>query len=346
MRVVLINPDYMTYGNPPLGLAFLASYLRKFIPNIEIEIYDQIPPSKIIEKIRNKKPEIIGLTSVALNFYKVKELASRIRKISNALLVLGGRHITTMPDSFKNTAFDIGIIGEGELTFANLVKSYEKNKNLNIEELKKIPGILLRDKRKIINTGLPEMIYNLDDIPMPARDLLNMNYYSIPSFSLGFIKVGSIITSRGCPYDCRFCSARYFWGRGIRFFSAKRVAEEIELLYKKYGFKKIEIYDDSFSINAPRLKEIISILKEKKLLGKIEFICMGTAKGFTEEIASLLKKLNVVDLTFGFESGSERVLKYLKKYFSVQDSVNAIEICRKYKIPYSGYFMLGSPYET
>lgn len=345
MKIILINPDYMLYANPPLGLAYLAGYVRKILPHIDIEIYDQIPFSKMLKKIKKDKPDVIGLSAVALNFYKVKKMANEIKGVSKALLVIGGRHITTMPESFKNTAFDVAILGEGEIGFIDFIRSYEKNK-LNIQELKKIPGLLLKDDKKIINTGLPRFVGNLDDIPMPSRGILNMRYYSTPSFSVGFIKVGSIITSRGCPYDCRFCSARSFWGRGVRFFSAERVANEIELLYRKYGFKRIEIYDDTFTLNIPRLKKVISILKKKNLLGEIEFVCMGTAKGFSEETAKLLKRLNVIDLTFGFESGSDKVLRYLKKYFSVQDSINTAKICKKYQIHYSGYFMLGSPYET
>ncbi len=346
MKVVLINPDFMMYANPPLGLAYLAAYAKKQIPDLDIKIYDQIPLHLILQKIKKEKPDIIGLPAVSLNFYKVKKIAEEIKKISKALLVLGGRHITTMPQSFEKTAFDVAVLGEGELTFASLVKNYMKN-SYNIKEFKKIPGLLLRDRRKIINTGNSEIIKNLDDIPLPARDLLGMRYYSIPSFSVGFVKVGSLITSRGCPYNCRFCSARQFWGIGVRFFSAERVAQEIEILYKKYGFKRIEIYDDTFSLNIDRLRKIIDILKRRNLLGKIEFICMGTAKGFSEEIASLLKKLKVIEITFGFESGSERMLNYLKRgFFSVQDSKKVTEICKKYKLSYSGFFMIGSPNET
>lgn len=346
MKVILINPDFMMYSNPPLGLAYLAAYAKKQIPDLDIKIYDQIPLHLILQKIKKEKPDIIGLPAVSLNFYKVKKMAEEIKKISKALLVLGGRHITTMPQSFEKTAFDIAVLGEGELTFASLVKSYIKN-SYNLKEFKKISGLLLRNRGKIINTGNSEIIKNLDDIPLPERDLLEMRYYSIPSFSVGFVKVGSMITSRGCPYNCRFCSARQFWGIGVRFFSAERVAQEIELLYKKYEFKRIEIYDDTFSLNIDRLKRLIDILEKRNLLGKIEFICMGTARGFTEEIASLLKKLNVIEITFGFESGSERILNYLKRgFFSVQDSKKVTEICKKYKLSYSGFFMIGSPTET
>ena len=127
-------------------------------------------------------------------------------------------------------------------------------------ELKKINGFAFEYNGKFYNTGNGERIENLDNIPLPARDLLKMDYYSFPSFSnkYTFETTGLMFTSRGCPYNCCFCSSTKFWGRCVKFFSAERVAEEMELLYKKYNYKTIQIYDDLFSINKERLRKIIS----------------------------------------------------------------------------------------
>ena len=348
MKVFLINPDYMLYPFPPIGLCYISGYARKYIPNLDIRIIDQYPEEKILGLIKKENPEIIGLASTSPHHYKVKDLATKIKKVSNGILVLGGIHITNCPQSFDKSPFDIAIRGEGELAFKRFLESVEKNKGINVEELKKVSGFLLRGKKGVINTGLGDRIQNLDEIPLPARDLLNMKYYSLPSFSDSntFNSTGLMFTSRGCPYNCKFCSSSKFWQRNVKFFSAKRVAEEINVLYSKYNYKIIQIYDDLFTMNKPRLKEIIKLLDEKKILGKVEFRIFGRGNCFDEETAKLVKKLNVTEVGFGIETGSEKMLKYLKDDIKLEDNINSINICKKYGINPLGAFMIGMPYET
>jgi radical SAM superfamily enzyme YgiQ (UPF0313 family) len=312
MKVYLINPDYMLYRNPPLGLAYLASYIRKKAPHIKIKIMDQISYRKILKKVEKDKPEIIGISAVSENWFKVKNMGREIKnKLKDSKLVIGGVHVTTQPSCFKDSPFDYGVLGEGEIPFLELIKVIELKKE-DKKNLKKIKGVIFRDNGKIINNGLPEQIQNLDDIPLPALDLLNMKYYTLPSFSAGSKRMFIMFTSRGCPYDCKFCSSSCFWGRKIRFFSAERVVNEIENLHKKYKFGKIEIGDDIFVINEQRLGKIIEGLRKKGLLGKIEFGCGGRANLFNDSVVKKLKELGVNMIAFGFESGSKRTLKWLK----------------------------------
>ena len=345
MKVYLINPDYMVYPDPPLALCYLASYARKYNPHITIQILDQLPEDKILEKIKKDNPDIIGLSSASQNYYKVKKIAEQIKSISNSILIIGGIHVTNLPNSFDNSPFDLGIIGEGEKTFSLFLRDFDEHKKINIKSLKKIKGLLLRDNNKVINTGFPDLIENLDDIPIPARDLLKMEYYTLPSLSGNPEHIGIMLTSRGCPYNCKFCSSTTFWKRKIRFFSAQRVADEIEILHKKYGYNWIEIYDDLFTSNKQRLKEIIQFLREKKILGKVNFTVMGRANCFDEELAVLLKELNVKNIYFGIESGSPRIVEYLKDKITLDDDIRAIEISRKYGLNPGGLFMIGVPGE-
>ena len=345
MKIFLINPDYMMYPDPPLGLCYIAGYIRKYLPSVEIRILDQLPEDKIIREITKHKPNVIGFSSASQNYYRVKSLAERIKKVSSSLLVIGGIHVTNLPSSFEISPFDIGILGEGELSFRKIIENIIENKNLDVSKLGK--GFVFRQKGKIINTGLGERVDNLDDIPLPARDLLNMKYYTLPSFSSDTIDHwGIMLTSRGCPYKCSFCSSTKFWEGRIKFFSAKRVADEIEIMYKKYGYKNIEIYDDLFTFNKPRLREIISLLEKKKILGKINFSTMGRANCFDEELAVILKKLNVKKVFFGIETGSERMLKMLKDSINLEDDIKAVALCRKHGIMPGGLFMIGMPHET
>ena len=231
MKIYLINPDYMLYANPPLGLAYLAVYIKKILPGVEIKILDQIPPERIIQIIKKDKPDIVGLTSVSENWIQVKKFARKIRINSkNAKLIIGGIHITTQPSCFKETIFDYGVLGEGEIPFLKLVQQI-MNKKDDSKSLSKVRGLLIRSDTEIINTGLPDHIENLDDIPPIDLSRINMKYYLLPSVSSGFKKTFMILTSRGCPYNCKFCSSSCFWKSKIRFFSAQRVVKEIEEIY-------------------------------------------------------------------------------------------------------------------
>ena len=350
MKFFLINPDYMLYGDPQIGLAYLAAYLKKHCSFVKMNILDQLKPEKILEKIQKTKPEIIGFTAVSLNYAQVKKLAIKIKKISPAsILLIGGVHITTSPESFNASPFDIAVRGEGEICTKKLINYLKKNKKISSNELSKIPGLLFREKDKIINTGLGERTKCLDEIPFPARELLNMAYYSLPRFSSeeDIEPIGSLLSSRGCPYSCKFCSSNCFWGNGVRFFSAERVIDEIELLHKKYNYYHLYFYDDLFSMNKERLKKIISGLREKNLLGKIKFSVYGRANCFDEETARLLQEMNVKNIIFGFETGSQRLLTFLKERgVTILDGVNAIKLAKKYNMNPGGFFMLGSPTET
>lgn len=349
MKFFLINPDYMLYGDPPLGLASLASYVRENCPFLEIRILDQLNKRDILKMITKERPEFIGISAVSQNYYFVLDLAKEIKKITpNSFLILGGVHVTVLPNSFNNSPFDLAIRGEGEIPTTKFFNSIREFGGLNKDALSKIKGLLFRQGKEVINTGISEMVKILDDIPLPAYDLLNMNFYTLPRFSHPELKsLGSLITSRGCPYSCRFCGSSAFWNRTIRFFSATRVVEEIKILHNVYGYKSICIYDDLFSINKNRLKEIVTLLEEEGLLGKIKFDALARANCFDEEIAVLLRKMGVYSLTFGFESGSQKILNYLKREsVTLEQGYDAAWIAKKHGFLVSGFFMLGSPGET
>jgi len=347
MKIALINLE-QNFGCLPIGLAYIAGYVREFGGFNDIKVIDREDPIKTIKKYN---PDIIGISVVSEQYYKAKNLAKRIKEFSNATLVIGGAHINAMPGNLKTSNFDIGVVGEGEQTFLELLNCFKNKKNPSEDELKKIKGIIFIDgKGKLIATPRRELIINLDSIPFPAYDLLKMKeFYLVPGpVGAGLIGIrGYLMTSRGCPYNCIYCGSNSIWGRsGTRWHSAERVVDDIKKWVEIYGTNHFSVYDDLMIVNKPRLRKIVDLLEKEGLTKKIDFELYGRANILDEEICRLLKRMNVTSIAFGLESGSERVLNYLKKgNVTVEQGKNAIKLCKKYGFKVTGLFILGSPGE-
>ncbi|MFA5175696.1 MAG: radical SAM protein [Candidatus Nanoarchaeia archaeon] len=344
MKIALINIEKV-FGAPPIGLSYLASYVKKYSNFKDIKIIDRENPIKAIKKY---KPDIIGIGAVSEQFYDAKELAKELRKITKAPLILGGVHITIKPLDLLKTNFDIGVMGEGEKIFLNLLNEYDKNKKFDLQNLKKIKGICFKDNERLIKTPREELIEPLDSIPPIARELLKMkSFYLVPGrIGTKIGKKGTIMTSRGCPYHCVYCGSNTLFNK-VRWHSAEYVVSEIEMLYKKYKVKHISIYDDLAIANKDRFRKIVELLEQKKLNKKIDFEIYARANIIDREICDLLKRLNAQTVCFGFESGSDKVLKYLKKNtVTVAQGLTAIKLCKEYNLNVVGYIMIGNPDET
>jgi radical SAM superfamily enzyme YgiQ (UPF0313 family) len=345
MKVVLHSVENTgEEGHPPLPIAYLCSYIRKYAPEIEIKAIDHA--KEPIREILKLNPDVVGISSMSLPFYKAREIAQKIKKINpKTLVVLGGHHISNLPQTLPEE-FDIGVIGEGEETFKEILQNFLQDGN--IKNLKKIKGICFHHNGQIkINPPRP-LIENLDDIPIPARDVFDMEgYYLQPrrSGTMQTISRGThMITSKGCPFNCVFCASPR---KRIRFFSAERVVEEMNLLYTKYNVQEIAIVDDLFVVDINRLKKILELMKTKPFYKKVSFFCETRTDIFNEEMAIILKEMNVKTMAFGFESGSEEELKYLKRNTTtVKDNNRACKICKKYGFAIDGYFIIGSPIQT
>jgi radical SAM superfamily enzyme YgiQ (UPF0313 family) len=315
MRICLINPSEVSlrgkkqYSYPPLGLAYLVGYLRKYykkFEDLEIKIFDENIEKSIIKKIENFNPDLIGFTATVTQLPRVIEIA---KEFPNTPKIIGGPHITTLPHLPKE--INIGVVGEGEITFLTLVKMFHK-KNYFTKSLKNVKGIIFRHKQKEFFTGTRKYIKNLDTIPFPARDYLKMKKYIKPQMVIrGIIRrTTHMYTSRGCPYKCVFCSNPW---KGIRFFSPEYVVAEIEEIVNNYNVDAIYFYDDLFCANKERVKKICELIKKKKLHKKIVFSCQLRANLVDEKLIKMLVSANFVQAEFGFESGSDKILRFLKR---------------------------------
>ena len=298
---------------PSLGTAYLASYLREYGDFNDIEILDAgqtFDASKY-------GADIVGISSVTQNFNIVKEIAEKAKRGSNPLVLVGGHHITALPNNLTDD-MHIAVLGEGEQTTLEIVQAYE-SKTL--------------DKQCCVRTS--KLIRPLDKIPFPARDLMKLNPNIINMF-----------TSRGCPYKCVFCSSTFFW-KTVRFFSASYVVDEISSLIKKYKPNRINFSDDLFIADKTRLQKISHIIQNEKIHREVEFHCTARANLINNEVASLLKAMNVRTIRMGLESGSNRILQYLKgKAVTVEQNEKAINILKKRGLTVSATFIIGSPTET
>lgn len=333
---------------PPLTLAYIATYLKEHMKDkIEISIVD-INFENPIERILQLKPDVVGISSMTVKYNYAKKLAGEIKKNIKAHVIIGGIHISTCPESFSRV-FDIGVIGEGEKTMLELMKLFEKNHSFPSNELEKINGLVFLQQGRIARTA-PRELTNLDEIPIPNRKFLDKRYL-LPKVSYNKLRgkkviEAGIMTSRGCPYKCIFCSTSRFWSR-IRFHSADYVAKEIEYLVKDFSVDYIVVYDDLFASDIARVKKIYDKLKKDGIIGKVKFTCSLRANLVNEKICKILKEIGIVTVNFGFESGSDKILNYLKgESVTVEQNKNAVLLCRKYGFDVNGSFMLGSPTET
>ena len=329
LLVNAINSEAPGKLHPPLGLAYIAASLRKeFGDKIECRIID----GNLVDEIKDFHPDIVGITSVTRNYNMAKEYA-HIAKAFNVPVIIGGVHISFIPQTLTHD-MDIGIVGEGEKTIIDLMASFMANSGFEKSELLDIDGIMFRDLDNMVITRTRELIKPLDNISYPARNLLEIK------------KQTSMLSSRGCPYNCAFCSTARLTGNQVRYASAEYVADEIELIHRRYNVEYITIYDDLFAIDAKRVIEIQERMAAKNLIGKFD-IAVNTRTDFiTDELAGILRQMNVKVVGLGVESGCQETLDYLKSGgIAVEDNANAIRILKKHKIiPYCS-FIIGSPFE-
>jgi anaerobic magnesium-protoporphyrin IX monomethyl ester cyclase len=289
-----------------IGLLYIVSYARKYGDKKHIfKLSDNL-----LEDNQNFYPDVIGLYCATRYAGLINDLVSKLKVINpNVKVVVGGHHFSALPETM-NKQIDYVVVGEGEKAF------------LDILENNVAPRII---KYEPINP--------LDIIPFPARDLIELNHSD-------WIYM---VTSRGCPYTCIYCSPQKFWGTP-RYFSAKYVVEELKSLVNQ-GFKRVCFGDDLFIGNLKRLTEIVDLFKAEKL--EVDLACTVRANLVNQKVSDLLKELNVKRVSFGAESGCEKTLQFLKNgSVSMKDNCNAVEVLKRNKFIVNGSFIVGSPLES
>lgn len=349
--MVFVNPRCDIY--PPIGLCSLSAYLKEHMPGIDTMLID-IPPATplpvVADLIMATVPDLIAIITYTIAFSDVKVVCTLMKEKNGRIpIVLGGPHITSLPGSLPAMA-DIGVLGEGEATLLELCQSFEQKGRFGAELLSSISGICFHGTSGIIETLTREPISPLDSIPLPDLSILNMKWYTAyrTYFSMkGNFRGFVLLTSRGCPFTCRFCQASAQWGR-CRYHSAERVVAELERIREKYPqVNAVNIIDDLFIGDRRRLCDIVRLIRDKGLHHGIVFNVNGHANLVDDEVVRLLKSINVIQIAYGFESGSERVLDFLKRgSVTVERNRRAAALTNAAGIGVGGQFMIGSPGET
>jgi len=349
MKIALIFPPnvYQTKQSmPPLGIAWLGAVLRengfKDVSLID-SIANRYTNSEIITLLKERAPDIIGISFNTLIRFSAFELARLIKKnFPKTPLAVGGPHPTlTSQDTLENILeIDMVVRGEGEYSFLNLVRAIDKK-----EDLANVKGISFRDEKGNVVHNQPELpIQDIDNLPLPARDLLPMEKYEQKT-TLSKKRCTNVMSSRGCPYHCVFCSVSEQWGHKIRHRSAKNVVDEIEHLLKNYPFLEgIRFFDDVFTVDRNRVIDICQEILRRKL--NFVWECEARADTIDAELVQTMKKAGCEFIDLGVESGSDRILKNIKKNITVKQVISAAKTIKEAGIGLKIFIMHSLPGET
>ncbi len=356
MSVLLINPPSFVSENevmdrfqiitPPLGLAYLAGMLEHYEHPVKIldGIALNLSLSRLKKLIKKEQPRIVGVTATTSQIFDALKVVKAAKEVCpGCFTIIGGAHVTflpleTMNDPLYGKYLDAVCIGEGEQTLLELTQTLEKNG----DDLSTVRGIAYRNNSSIkINNPRPP-IEDLDSLPWPSRHLLPMDRYKL----LGKEEdIGHIYTSRGCPFNCIFCSSSKILGNRFRARSPESVVEEFEHIASEYDPMTIEFVDDIFTLNRKRVTKICRKLRTQHLYD-ISWACSSRINITTRTMLSEMKKAGCFLIYYGIESGSQHVLDLMKKQLRIEQIVKVVKWTQEAKINVLGSFLFGIPGET
>lgn len=342
MKVLLISnpperkhkPDF-----PPLGIVSLGAvsnslgYDTKLIDSGLLNIPD------ILKEIKRYSPKIIGITCWTIDRGKVWELCHYIKEISpDSILILGGPHATIFPEHvFIKTHASAVAVGEGEDTFREFLLAVDGKLDIN-----SVRGLYLKkDDNSIFFTGERELINNLDLLPkLYYSGIKNFKFSNYAGFPCLNRPTASIISSRGCVYNCNYCSSTKFWKKRWRYRSSASILNEIEWLVKEMGVKSIYFFDDNFTVLKKRVIEICEGIKN--IREDLEWSCCSHVKSVDLDLLKAMKDGGCVSIDFGVESGSNKILKSINKNQTSEDIKETFKQVHNVGIKPRAYLMIGN----
>jgi len=341
--ILLVNPKEkggFFEQMPPLGLAYIAANLERYDYSVKI-IDFEVESRGIRYWLEKYRPRFIGISGTSHTRFESFALAREAKAYNEEIITLyGGVHATfTAFDTLKNIReIDYVVRGEGEYTIVYLLDTLKKS-----NDIKKVRGVTYRSEGVIVDNPPAQRIKPLDSLPSPAYHLLDMAQYSI---NMEFIKEKGIstITSRGCRARCSFCSASRMFDYQVTTHSAVRVLDEIELLFKSFGFEGVKIFDSTFTMKRDHVNAFCDAIMRRDLCFPWECeIRVGTVD---QEMLEKMKQAGCYYVDFGIESASQRVLNLMRKGFTVEQAEELLELCTRVGIKTKVFFSFGHIGET
>lgn len=347
--IVLIRPDIdndYPFGKLPpylpLGLGFVAGVLKNAGYTVKIiDCYlDEQSPDSVVALAKGYNPLFVGMSVNIANVQNACDF-SRALSTSGMKVVLGGPQVTVFPQkTMRDADADIGVVGEGEITIKAIADHL-----LGIgQSLSEIRGIIFRKCEEYEITQMRDPVQNLDSVPFAQLELFPYKRYVQDIPELKRKPIGWMSTSRGCPWNCNFCSNIHVWGRKYRFMSPGRVVDEMVHLKNSFGINAIDFREDNFTANRERVLGICRLIIERGL--EMDWVCESRVDIVDDELLSEMYKSGCRGIYFGIESGTQRVLDFLNKGITLHQIEDAVRLCKKNKIKIIASVMLGIPTQT
>jgi magnesium-protoporphyrin IX monomethyl ester (oxidative) cyclase len=372
MKVLLVNPPQTFYpgseppaGNLPLGLMYIGAVLKKAGVNVEIldafilgdgdfkqqgqEVTVGLGFEQIKQEILDRKPDVVGVagpfTSQIGNALETCKAAKAANP--NILTVLGGPHVTLVPRETleENGCIDVAVMGEGEYAMLEIIQHLEANQPLD-----EVEGVAYRNGTQVTVNPRRPFLANLDELPYPAYDLVEMERYLSPS-KIGYRsfqnRAISMITSRGCPFNCCFCAVHLHMGQGFRAHSAEYVLNHIQFVVDKYKVKNIFFEDDNLTLDLKRFEAICDGIIERNIKIGWETPNGVRADRLTMPLLEKMKKSGVKSIFVGVESGDQQILdKVVCKSLDLNKVVEFAKNSHKLGLKTGAFYIIGFPGET
>jgi len=339
MRVAVIAPPYPLEEAPapPLGVTYVAAAFAA--AGAEVKILDYIvsryTPEKLKAELDAFRPDVVGATSVTLNFYGAADIVRTAKRHNpDIVTMMGGPHVSFDAENTLAAYPEIDLIvrGEGEQTIAELTPRL-KDRNA----WPGIKGITFRQNGRLVMTPQREFIDDLDTLPLPARHLLPLSRYQALGYPI------SIITSRGCPYSCIFCQGRRMVGKKVRKISAARIVNEIEQILS-YGINRINVADDLFVSDKAKVMEVCGEIQKRGL--SFTWSAFARVNTVDRETLQIMKETGCDSVSFGVESGNPEMLKRIRKNITLDQVRQAVGLCNDVGMIAHTSFVVGLPGES
>ncbi len=348
LNILLIEAPYdygrleaMTKPHFPLGLGYIAAYLRQQGHHVRLLL--SLTPEVLLHQLQTFKPELVGVSCMTPTYPQAVAICRVVKTHSSAATVLGGPHVTALKEEIlqEQPEVDYVVYGEGEQTITELCQALGQSDR----QASQIQGLVYRDGNGTVKTNPSRpLIKDVDSLPFPARDLVDMSRLGTHKY----IDVGrlsaTMISSRGCPFKCAFCSSHITMGKIYRFRSADNVLAEIDELVGRYRVNHVAFEDDTFTLNRDRVETLCRGLIQRNY--DLTWYCLSRVESMDPELARLMRRAGCRLVSFGIESGNPDILHKIHKKISLPAARQAIEACYQAGLRSQCTFILGFPFDT